>query len=197
MKQIQPAIFLDRDGVINNDDDYVYKIADFQFIDGVFDACQIFKAQGYQIIIITNQAGIARGFYSEQDFQQLTQWMQQQFQEQGIAISGVYYCPHHPVHGKDKYLADCQCRKPEPGMILQAAGEHDIELSKSILIGDKISDINAGKNAGIGKNYLVKTGKTVTDEVAKQSDGVFNDLLSLAQALFPKTILERTEKIKL
>lgn len=178
------AIFLDRDGVINDDDDYVHKISDFKFISGVFEACQCFKKQGFKIIIITNQAGIGRGFYSENDFQHLNQWMVQKFQERGVKINGVYYCPHHPEHGKGEYFKQCGCRKPEPGMILQAAQEHQIELSDSILIGDKISDIKAGKLAGISKNFFVKTGKMVTDEVAIQSDGVFDDILTLANAIF-------------
>lgn len=152
------ALFLDRDGVINTEKNYVYKIEDFQFIDGIFDTCQIFQNKGYIIVIITNQAGIARGLYSEDDYSKLTNWMIEQFQKQGIKIAGVYHCPHHP-----EFSAECNCRKPYPGMILQAQQELEIDLSQSILVGDKISDIQAGIAAGIPKNYLIRTGHLISE----------------------------------
>jgi len=180
----QPAIFLDRDGVINDDLDYVYRIKNFKFIPGVFEACRKFIERGYQIIIITNQAGIARGYYTEDDFEQLNQWMLNKFVYHNVEIKGVYYCPHHPVHGKNQYRVDCDCRKPKPGMILRAAQEHELDLRRSILIGDKASDIKAGKSAGIVTNLLVKTGKPVTKEIDILADGTFNDLLSLTNTFF-------------
>jgi len=180
-----PAVFLDRDGVINYDDDYVYKIDDYRFIPDVFAACQLFIKKGYKLIVITNQAGIARGLYTEEDFNHLNQWFLKQFKKNNIKISGVYYCPHHPVYGIGKYRQSCHCRKPQPGMIQQAALEHKLDLSRSILIGDKISDINAGKNAGISTNLLVKTGKPVTDIIRKQADGAYENLFSLAMSITP------------
>lgn len=147
------ALFLDRDGVINKEKNYLYKIEDFEFIDGVFETCKYFQDKGYLIIVITNQAGIARGKYTEKDYQILTDWMMNEFKKQDINIKKVYHCPHHP-----DFSGECECRKPNPGMILQAQQEFDIDLSQSILVGDKNSDIEAGINAGVKMNYLVRTG---------------------------------------
>ncbi|MCT7433172.1 D-glycero-beta-D-manno-heptose 1,7-bisphosphate 7-phosphatase [Aliarcobacter cryaerophilus] len=152
------ALFLDRDGVINKEKNYLYKIEDFEFIDGVFETCKYFQDKGYLIIIITNQAGIARGKYTEDDYQILTDWMIKKFEKKEIKISKVYYCPHHP-----HFSGKCQCRKPNPGMILQAQNDFDIDLSQSILVGDKNSDIEAGINSGIKMNYLVQTGHKIEE----------------------------------
>jgi D-glycero-D-manno-heptose 1,7-bisphosphate phosphatase len=175
----QPAIFLDRDGVINYDHEYTYQIKDFIFIEGVFDVCKYFIQLGYQLVIITNQSGIARGYYSEEDFETLNQWMLEQFKIHKIEIKGVYFCPHHPIKGIGKYKIDCDCRKPKPGMILQAALEHQIDLSQSILIGDNLSDIKAGRSAGIGRNILVKTGKKEVIDDDKLADSSVENLSSL------------------
>jgi D-glycero-D-manno-heptose 1,7-bisphosphate phosphatase len=143
------ALFLDRDGVINVEIDYLYKINDFIFIDGIFDLCRYYQSLGYLIIVVTNQSGIARNFYSEDDFNRLTKWMIESFRKESITISNVYFCPHHPdISGK------CSCRKPEPGMLLKAAEEFDIDLENSILIGDKERDIEAALNSGIHETYL-------------------------------------------
>jgi D-glycero-D-manno-heptose 1,7-bisphosphate phosphatase len=157
------ALFLDRDGVINKEKDYLYKIKDFEFIDGVFDALLHFQAKGYLLIIITNQSGIARGYYRESDFLELNEWMLGEFAARGIRIARVYYSPYHPECGIGEYKKDAFCRKPNPGMILQAREELDIDLAESILVGDKESDIEAGLRAGIGMNILVKSGHTVDE----------------------------------
>ncbi|MCY7294164.1 D-glycero-beta-D-manno-heptose 1,7-bisphosphate 7-phosphatase [Alteromonas sp. a30] len=149
------AVFLDRDGVINHDTGYTSKIEDFEFIDGVFQACKRFIFQGYQIVVVTNQSGIARGFYSEDDFFKLTNWMIGQFDKHGIEIERVYFCPHHPTAGHGKYLKDCDCRKPNPGMLLRAARELDLDLSASIMIGDNLTDMQAGEKAGCKECILV------------------------------------------
>lgn len=141
---------MDRDGVINVDKSYVYKVEDIEFIDGIFDLCQAYQNKDYDIIIVTNQAGIARGYYTEDDFIKLMDWMKKEFKKRGINILDVFYCPHHP-----DFTGECDCRKPKPGMILEAAKKHNIDLQNSILIGDKMSDIEAGKNAGIGLNILI------------------------------------------
>ncbi|RMA93309.1 D-glycero-beta-D-manno-heptose 1,7-bisphosphate 7-phosphatase [Hydrogenothermus marinus] len=154
--QKNKALFLDRDGVINKEKNYVHKIKDFEFIDTVFEACRYFQEKGYLIIVITNQAGIAKGLYTEKDFQVLTKWMIKEFEKRKIKISQVYYCPHHP-----DYTGKCKCRKPEPGMILKAKKEFNIDLEKSILVGDKNSDIEAGIAAGIKHNYLISTGHII------------------------------------
>jgi D-glycero-D-manno-heptose 1,7-bisphosphate phosphatase len=168
------ALFLDRDGVINKEKNYLYKIEDFEFIDGVFETCRHFKGKGYLIIIITNQAGIARGKYTENDFTVLTDWMIKEFVEEDINISKVYHCPQHP-----EFSGQCECRKPKPKMILDAQKEFDINLSKSILVGDKNSDIGAGINAGIKNNYLIKTGHEIKENIFNVE--VLNNLKELRQ----------------
>jgi len=146
---MKKALFLDRDGVINIEKNYLYKIDDFEFIDGIFELCKHFQELGYLIFVVTNQSGIARKYYSEDDFLKLTEWMLTAFKENGIDITKVYFCPHHP-----EISGECHCRKPNPGMILDAAKEFDIDLSQSLLVGDKERDIEAGLNAGIKLNYL-------------------------------------------
>jgi D-glycero-D-manno-heptose 1,7-bisphosphate phosphatase len=152
------ALFLDRDGVINIEKNYLYQIKDFKFIHGVIDCCREMQLLGYLIVIITNQSGIARGKYSEHDYQKLTQWMLSYFQSQNINISAVYHCPHHPdISGQ------CDCRKPAPGLINKACETFNIDASQSILVGDKNSDIEAGINAGVGQNYLAATGHLIKE----------------------------------
>ncbi len=163
------ALFLDRDGVVNEEVNYLHKVEDFRFIDGVFDSCRFFSSLGYLIVIITNQSGIARGYYSEADYRQLTAWMTEQFTTQGIAVAGVYHCPHHPDYG-----VDCECRKPKPGMIFRAQQELTIDLDHSILVGDKASDMQAAKSAGIPLRVLVNSGH------ALGSDDALDALVTLA-----------------
>jgi len=143
------ALFLDRDGVINVEKDYLCKIEDFEFIDGIFELCSFFVSRGYLIFVVTNQSGIARGYYTEKDFDSLTKWMLEQFLKNDIKISKVYHCPHHPG-----ITGECDCRKPKPKMLLDAKQEFDIDMSKSIIIGDKQRDIDAGYNAGLKEAYL-------------------------------------------
>ncbi|MCL6591034.1 MAG: HAD family hydrolase [Firmicutes bacterium] len=149
------ALFLDRDGVINVEDNYIYKIADFKFKDGIFEVLRHFQSLDYLLVVITNQSGIARGYYNEADFWALTGWMVKQFSSQGIKIAKVYFSPYHPEHGLGKYKKDSNCRKPKPGMILQAQQDLDLDLASSILVGDQETDIEAGINAGIKRNILI------------------------------------------
>ena len=123
------TIFLDRDGVINNEISYLHKIDEFVFIEGIFKACQNFKNLGYQIIIVTNQSGISRGYFSEEDFHTITDWMLIQFEINGVNILDVFHCPHSPE-------ANCSCRKPKPGMFIQAKKKHKINMDESWMIGD-------------------------------------------------------------
>jgi D-glycero-D-manno-heptose 1,7-bisphosphate phosphatase len=143
------ALFIDRDGVINVDKVHVSRKEDFEFTEGIFDLCRKYASEGYLIIVITNQAGIAKGLYSDKDFDKLSDWMTRQFDEKGILISKVYHCPHHP-----DFTGPCGCRKPEPGMILQAIKDFDLDISKSVLIGDMESDLEAGRRAGIPESNL-------------------------------------------
>ena len=145
------AIFLDRDGVINLDKAYVSKIEDFEFCEGVFEALTHFQNLGYLVIIVTNQSGIGRGYYTEEDFQKLTAWMRKELLHVKIKIDAVYHCPHAPE-------ANCACRKPQSGMFLKAIEDFDIDVKKSWMIGDKPSDIEAALGAGILNTILL--GKT-------------------------------------
>jgi D-glycero-D-manno-heptose 1,7-bisphosphate phosphatase len=195
MMAAQPAVFLDRDGVINQESEYVHRIEDFHFIDGVFDACRQFSKAGFRLIVITNQAGIARGYYTEDEFHRLTEWMLNEFMQRGIKIHDVYYCPHHPVHGVGQYLRQCDCRKPGPEMILRAAREHSLDLSHSILVGDKASDIEAGRAAGVGCCVLVLTGHTPADSELDKADAVLEDLQAVVNALVNNQIcVDETDK---
>ena len=152
------ALFLDRDGVINIEKNYVYRIEDFEFTDGIFELCARAGKRGFKLIVITNQAGIARGYYTVADYQRLTEWMLDRFAQNGIRIQGVYYCPFHPTAGIGKYRQDSFDRKPNPGMILQAKDDFALDLANSVLVGDKDSDIAAGRVAGIKYNVKLLNG---------------------------------------
>lgn len=145
------GLFLDRDGVINVNHGYVHRIEEFQFIDGIFDLTRLALSKDYVICIVTNQAGIARGYYTDSDFDQLTSWMCGQFKSEGVIIDKVYYSPYHPVHGLGQYKKDHISRKPNPGMLQKAVLDLDIDVRASILIGDNVTDIQAGFSAGVGK----------------------------------------------
>ena len=150
------TIFLDRDGVINKEINYLHKIEDFEFINGVFEACQYLKRLDYKIIIITNQSGISRGYYSEKDFQIITNWMISEFKKKNIIILDVFHCPHLPE-------SNCNCRKPKPGMLLEAKYKHNINMKNSWMIGDKEADIIAANSSGITNTILVKSGHKINE----------------------------------
>jgi D-glycero-D-manno-heptose 1,7-bisphosphate phosphatase len=145
------ALFLDRDGVINIDHGYVSRPADFEPVDGIFGALQLASSLGYKLIVITNQSGIGRGYFTQGDYNVLERHIHELFRSHNLEISGTYYCPHAPTE-------TCECRKPLPGMILRAAREHDIDVARSVMIGDKQSDADAAHAAGVG------TFKMATDE---------------------------------
>jgi len=154
------TIFLDRDGVINKDINYLHKIDDFEFIDGIFDVCLYFQSLGYKIIIITNQSGISRGYYSHSDYQKVTQWMLDQFKYKNINILDVFHCPHGPD-------STCDCRKPKPGMFLKAKDKHNTDMEKSWLIGDNEIDVIAANEAGIENTILVRSGHRIDESISK------------------------------
>lgn len=160
----KPAVFLDRDGVINLDTGYVHDEHDFHFIDGVFEATKQLKAMGYLLVLVTNQSGIARGLFSEDRFLSLTQWMDWNFVDNGVEFDGVYYCPHHAEHGIGDYKQDCDCRKPKPGMFISARDFLNIDMANSVMVGDKAEDMMAADAAGVGHKILVRTGKPITDQ---------------------------------
>ena len=154
------TIFLDRDGVVNKEVRYLYRLSDFEFIDGVFDACLYFQKLSYKIIIISNQSGIARGYYNENDYQKLTEWMLGQFNDNGINILDIFYCPHSPE-------SLCECRKPKPGMLIEAEYKYNISMKDSWMIGDKETDIKAANLAGITNTILVRSGHLVDKSNSK------------------------------
>jgi len=157
---LSPALFLDRDGVVNREVGYLSKPEQLEFVPGIFDLCRSAQRLGYKLILVTNQSGIARQLYTEQDFHLLMRWIEGQFARVGIQLSGYYFCPHHPEHGLGRYRKECPDRKPQPGMLLRAAREHHIDLRQSILIGDRCSDIEAGAAAGV-KTLILLAGTEV------------------------------------
>ena len=177
-KRMNKAIFLDRDGTLNIDYGYVHEIDHFKFIDGAIDALRELKKLGYMLVLVTNQSGIARGYFSEEQFLQLTEWMDWSLAEQDVDLDGIYYCPHHP-EGKGEYKEDCDCRKPKPGMLLQAIKELKIDPTQSIMVGDKVEDLKAGIGAKVKMNVLVRTGKPVTEEGERVADYVLDSIVDL------------------
>ncbi len=173
-----PAIFLDRDGVINEDTGYVSQVDDFHFLPGVIDALQLLKKKGYLLVVVTNQSGIARGYFSEDDFMNLTEWMDWSLADRDVDLDGIYFCPHHPDHG-----APCDCRKPEPGMLLLAQQELGIDMSRSYMVGDKPSDLKAAVNAGVSHKIMVRTGKPVTETGSALADALYDNLHDFAVAV--------------
>ena len=177
------AVFLDRDGVLNVDNGYVSQVDDFEFIEGAIDACKKLKEKGFLLVVITNQSGIARGYFSEQQFNTLTEWMDWSLADRGVDLDGIYYCPHHAEKGIGEYKVECDCRKPKPGMLLSAIEDLNIDVNSSILVGDKISDIQSGIAAGVKTNYLVRTGKEITLEGEQLASAVFDDLSAIVEQL--------------
>lgn len=149
------VLFLDRDGVINHDHGYVYLWENFELIEGTLKALQNATTKNYKIIIITNQSGIARGFYTEDQFKNLMTNLYKYLQMHSIEILDYFYCPHHPDASLIKYKMKCNCRKPKPGLFLQAIDKYNICLKESVMVGDKITDLEAARKAGIKNLFLV------------------------------------------
>ena len=148
------TIFIDRDGVINKEKNYLYKIEDFEFINGDFKACLHLNKLDYKIIIATNQSGISRGYYSIKDFERLNTWMLREFKKNHVDILDVFYCPHIPSE-------KCKCRKPKPGMLISAKNKYDISMKNSWMIGDSERDVTAASLAGITNTILVSSGHKI------------------------------------
>ena len=180
---MRAALFLDRDGVINKEFNYVHKVDDFVFIDGIFNLCRRAIEKNFAIVVITNQAGIGRGYYTEAQFLNLTEWMCDKFLEEGIKIDEVYYCPYHPEYGIGRYKIDSYDRKPNPGMIIRARDELGFSLEDSIFVGDKASDIAAAQAAGVGKTVLFASNGLA---VLPKADLQTHSLYELSELLFQK-----------
>lgn len=169
------VVFFDRDGVINVEKDYLHKIEDFEFIDSEFSSFKHLKTLGYKFVIITNQSGIGRGYYTKNDFDILTSWMIEEFKKNDIDIEGVFCCPHGPDEG-------CDCRKPATGMIDEAHKILTIDLNRSWLVGDKDSDIQCAINAGIKNTIHVRSGHSF-DETVSKADFVADSIKDIPQII--------------
>ena len=176
------AVFLDRDGTINVEKEYLYRIEEFEFITGAPPAIRLLNEAGFFIVVVTNQSGVARGYYAEEDVDNLHGYINSELAKAGARVDAWFYCPHHRL-GKGSYSLECKCRKPLPGMLLDAARRYGIDLAASVMIGDKLDDIKAGLAAGC-RSILVRTGYGAVEE-ARVPDGVdvYDNLLDAATAL--------------
>ncbi|MGL4671900.1 D-glycero-beta-D-manno-heptose 1,7-bisphosphate 7-phosphatase [Cetobacterium sp.] len=180
---MRKVIFLDRDGTINVEKSYLHKWEDFEFEKNVIDGLKELKKMGYEFIVVTNQSGIARGYYSEDDLKALNNEMVKELKKHDIDILECYYCPHHPEKGLDQYKKNCDCRKPNPGMLLEGIKKYNVDIGNSFMIGDKKSDLEAGKKAGL-KSILILTGygKNIEDDVKKEYL-IGKDLLDISKII--------------
>lgn len=175
------AAFIDRDGVLNEERAFVHRIEDFAFLPGAVEALRLLKSAGYLLVVITNQSGIARGLYSESDYLALTGHMREQLASAGVTLDAIEYCPHLPDARVARYRVECECRKPKPGMLTRAIRALDIEVGASFLVGDRLSDMEAGRAAGIGRCFLVRTGYPLANDAMVRADAVCDDLLACAR----------------
>lgn len=180
----QKTVFLDRDGTINVEKNYLYKPEDFQFIENAPEAIVLLKKHGYRVIVVTNQAGVARGYYTEADVKRLHAYINEQLQKWNTQIDAFYYCPHHPTAGIGKYKRDCNCRKPKTGMFEQACRDFEVDRENSWMIGDNKGDIEAGRNFGL-RTILVRTGygEELEKEGFKRSHDIADDIYGAADIL--------------
>ena len=174
--------FLDRDGVINREVNYLHTIEEFEYIENCKDGLLALISLGYEIVIITNQAGIAKGIFSLNQYDVLTAWMLNDLEKSGIKVLECMHCPHHPEGIIDEYTRSCDCRKPNPGMIQDTVSKYKVDLSESILVGDKVSDIKAGEAAGVGALYLVQSGHMLSENDCREHN-VYKNLSAVASIL--------------
>jgi len=163
------ALFLDRDGVINQERSYIWRAEDFHFVDGIFSLCRTAVELGYRLIVVTNQAGIGRGFYSIEQYEELTEWMRGEFRREGIELDAVYHCPFHPEHGIGVYKQEHEDRKPSPGMLRRGAVEFGVALEQSVMVGDRCTDVGAANAAGLRQAFLLRG----TEDEDRECDGSF------------------------
>ncbi len=188
-KQSRKAVFLDRDGTLNVEKDYLIEPADFEFIPGVPDALKKLQQAGFLLVIVTNQSGVARGYFSLEQVEKLHDHIRGLLERYGVSIAGIYVCPHHPTAGRGAYLCDCACRKGKPGMLFEAARELNIDLSASFMIGDKLADIQAGVAAGC-QTCLVETGygKDCVRDAEKYGAAIATDLTAVAAKILAQDV---------
>ena len=180
---MEKVIFLDRDGTINVEVDYLHKVEDFKFEEKADEAIKIFNDLGYKVIVVTNQSGIARGYYTEEDLNKLHKFMDEELEKIGAKVSAYYHCPHHPKGTLEQYVKECTCRKPNLGMFMDAKRDFDVDFENSIIVGDKLSDLEAGLRLGM-RTILVKTGhgKEEIDSVYFKTE-IYNNLYEFSLKL--------------
>ena len=177
------AVFLDRDGTINIEKEYLHRVEDFAFIPGAPQAIKLLKDAGFIVIVVTNQSGVARGYYGEVAVNDLHRHMDAELARTGTGVDAYYFCPHHPEHGIGEYRKACDCRKPLAGMLFQAATDFSLDLAASFIIGDKLADVEAGLNAGC-RSLLVRTGYGAAESAKLPVDvPVCDDLLAAARTI--------------
>ncbi|MDP0488786.1 MAG: HAD family hydrolase [Fusobacterium sp. JB021] len=181
------AIFLDRDGTINIDKGYLYKKEEFEFEENAIEALKRFIDLGYILIIVTNQSGIGRGYYTEKEFKELTKYIELLLLGHGVKIEKSYYCPHHPIKGIGEYKKECNCRKPNAGMILKGIEEYNIDKSKSFMVGDKLSDVIAGIKSGVTPILLGEEQEKLMKKSFKDKVKIFKNLDEFSKKLFEKS----------
>src|SRR6185437_8350582 len=174
---------IDRDGVLNEERAFVHRVEDFAFVPGAIEALQALQAAGYLLVVVSNQSGIARGLYSEADYLALTAYMRERLQAAGVRLDAVQYCPHLTDAPVERYRVDCDCRKPKPGMLRSAIAALDIDPQASLLVGDRLSDLEAGRAAAVGRCFLVRTGYPLPDEAVARADAVYDDLLACVRSV--------------
>jgi D-glycero-D-manno-heptose 1,7-bisphosphate phosphatase len=188
------ALFLDRDGVINVDRGYVHRPDQFEFVPGIFELARFWTNELHRlIVVVTNQSGIGRGYFDESAYEDLTRWMCDRFEAEHTAIARVYHCPYHPLHGVGEYRRNHLWRKPNPGMILQAVSDLGLDPAQCAILGDKMSDIEAGAAAGIGLRILVASRDTNKGEGAPSHEVVadLSKALALLRSRFTPTAPDR------
>lgn len=171
------AVFLDRDGTLIEDTGYPHKISQVRFMPGAAEAIRLFKTNGYKVVVVTNQAGVARGYFTEEAVKEVNEYLVCTLSAQGATVDAVYYCPHHAEGTVEQYRNECHCRKPNPGMIEQAAIDLGIDLPNSFLVGDKDSDIEAGRSASCKTVLLASNGGEKRKPGQGMADYVASDLL--------------------
>ncbi len=176
------AVFLDRDGTINEDRGYVYSPDQFVWIEGAIDAIRSLNDAELLVVVVTNQAGVAHGYYSERDVDALHRFMETGLSSRGAHVDAWYYCPFHPQGKVDEYRRDAECRKPRPGMLVEASAAHGIDLRNSWLVGDKVSDIDAGRNAE-AHTVLVRTGYGAEHEPNANADHVVDTIVEATELI--------------
>ncbi|MDX8335823.1 D-glycero-beta-D-manno-heptose 1,7-bisphosphate 7-phosphatase [Candidatus Cetobacterium colombiensis] len=180
---MKKVVFLDRDGTINIEKSYLHKWEDFEFEKNAIEGLKELKDLGYEFIVVTNQSGIGRGYYTEEDLETLNDRMVTELKKFGIEILECFYCPHHPEKGEGKYKIECDCRKPNPGMLLEGIKKYNVDVNNSFMIGDKKGDLKAGEKASL-KSILVLTGygeKTAAN--LKEEYPIAKDLLEVAEII--------------